>query len=61
MEQILLVKLPGVARGSSISWVAELKGKKFRMQAVKTVVAELRADRTASFCKGTSGREVIGR
>ena len=34
---------------------------KFRMQAVKWVVAKLQGDKTASFCREMSGREVTGR
>ena len=38
----------GVAQGSSISWVAKFKGdNKFRMQAVKWVVAKLQGEKTA--------------
>ena len=40
----------------------EVQGRtKFRMQAVKWVVAKLQGDKTASFCREMSGREVTGR
>ena len=40
----------------------EVPGRKeFRVQAVKREVAKLQGDKTASFCKETSGREVTRR
>ena len=42
--------------GREVQWRS-----KFRMQAVKWVVAKLQGDGTASFCKEMSGREVTGR
>ena len=40
----------------------EVQGRyKFKMQAVKWVVAKLQGDKTASFCREMSGREVTGR
>ena len=40
----------------------EVQGRQtFRMQAVKRVVAKLQNDKTASFCREMSGREVTGR
>ena len=52
----------GVAKGSSVSWVAKFKGdKNFRAQAVKWAVAKLQGDKTASFCRDMRGREATGR
>ena len=34
--------------------------EKLRMKAVKWVVAKLQGDKTACFCRKTSGREVTG-
>ena len=40
----------------------EVQGRqKFRMQAAKRVVAKLQGDKSASFCREMSGREVTGR
>ena len=51
----------GVAKGSSVSWVAKFKGDKhFRMQAAKGVVAKLQGDKTASFSWEMRSREVTG-
>ena len=42
----------GVAKGSSISWVAKLQGHRdSECKAVKWVVAKLQGDKTASFCR----------
>ena len=55
------VTISGVAKGSSISWVARLKGDKtFRQEAVKWVVAKLQGDKTASFCRRMTGCEATG-
>ena len=40
----------------------EVQGRqKCRMEAVKWAVAKLQGDKTASFCREMSGREVTGR
>ena len=40
----------------------EVQGRyKFRIQAVKWLIAKLEGDKTASFCREMSGREVTGR
>ena len=51
----------GVAKGSSISFMGRERELKFRMQAVKWVVAKLQVDKTASFCRKMSGREDAAR
>ena len=49
----------GVAEGSSVSWVAKLKGDK--NSECKLSNGRLQGDKTASFCGEMSGRDVTGR
>ena len=44
-----------------VSPALSLREIKIRMQAVKWVVAKLQGDKTTSFCRKMSGREVTGR
>ena len=52
----------GVAKGSSISWVAKFKGDKYSACKLSTGRSRnYKVITTASFCREMSGREVTGR
>ena len=62
---VLVFSRPALAgafrKGSPYSWVAKMQiDIKSRIKAVKWAVAKLQGDKTASFCRKTSGHEVTG-